>query len=300
MIAGVAIVRNEEDILPVTVRHHLREGFDFVLIADNDSSDGTRQALARLAAHDRRVEWLGDTTGSFRQAEVVTELARDAHRRGARWIVPFDADELWHAHGGIRRVLANRTESALEVAVTNFVQHRTQTVLEPAALLRVDRRIAQPGAAAPELVETGALGYVEMEWPPKWISRAASTLEIGPGNHVVSVEGPRGRLTEVRCLHVPLRARAVLEEKAEHGRRLNEAGFEPSHGWHVRRIARLAQEGRLDEEWAANSHRKGILTTADGRVVPLVVDTTVRDLVRPLIGPPRLPRLFGRSRIAPA
>ena len=93
MIAGVSIVRNEADILELTIRHHLRKGFELLLIADNDSDDGTRDVLRMCAARDPRVHWTRDGTGMFHQAKTVTGLAREAFSRGARWIVPFDADE---------------------------------------------------------------------------------------------------------------------------------------------------------------------------------------------------------------
>ena len=34
---------------------------------------------------------------------------------------------------------------------------------------------------------------------------------------------------------------------------------DPDIGWHSKRFARLEQEGRLDQEWQANSQREGVL-----------------------------------------
>jgi hypothetical protein len=300
MIVGVSVVRNEADILALTIRHHLREGLDLALIADNDSDDGTRVVLRRLAAHDRRIRWFR-ASGEFHQADMATELAQSARELGALWIVPFDADEFWHAPGGLLRAVAGRPEAALEVQVVNYVQRREQHVLEPDSLLRIDRRIAQPlgPPGSPDMVEAEQISLIEMRYPTKWISRAGRELEIGPGNHTVrGTAGPTGAAPAIRCLHVPLRARDLLHQKAAHGRRLDAAGYEPLHGWHVRRIGRLSQQGGLEREWEVNSHQDGVLTAPDGRVVPLVQDATIRRLVAPLLDrrrlrPPRWPRLRG-------
>ena len=147
----------------------------------------------------------------------------------------------------------------------------------------------------PDLIDEASISYLELAYPPKWISRAGARLSIGPGNHTIDgLDGPTASIEQIRCLHVPLRARAVLDRKARHGERLAEAGYPLQHGWHVRRIARLAAEGRLDEEWELNSHLAGVLTAPDGRNVPLERDPTLRELVASLLlDRDRLPRSNG-------
>ena len=129
----------------------------------------------------------------------------------------------------------------------------------------------------PDLIDEASISYLELAYPPKWISRAGARLSIGPGNHTIDgLDGPTASIEQIRCLHVPLRARAVLDWKARHWERLAEAGYPLQHGWHVRRIAHLAAEGRLDEEWELNSHLAGVLTARDGRNVRLERDPTLR------------------------
>ena len=74
---GVAVVRNEVDIVRTNVLYHLSLGLERMLIADNGSTDGTREALAALAV-DRRVEWR-DASGPFDQGD-------HRHRTGPRGI----------------------------------------------------------------------------------------------------------------------------------------------------------------------------------------------------------------------
>ena len=91
-----------------------------------------------------------------------------------------------------------------------------------------------------------------------------------------------GASPEIVCLHAPIRSRAVLDARAEHGRRLIEAGYAPEHGWQNQRWHRLHAEGQLEEEWRANSTEDGHLELGPRRT-PVIFDPRLRDAVRPWI-----------------
>jgi Methyltransferase domain len=114
------------------------------------------------------------------------------------------------------------------------------------------------------------------------VSRASIALEIAQGNHGVSrTHGPIRKTTGIVCLHAPLRAKAALEcQKVEQGRRVEEVTRYLQQAWHIRRWRRLADEGGMDAEWAANSYSDDCLDVG-GVKHPLAFDTTLRDLVSP-------------------
>lgn len=295
-VFGICVVRNEVDIIRLTVLHHLSLGLDKVLVLDNGSTDGTDEVLRELSG-DRRVDWVRDGSG-FDQVALTTKLAREAHRRGADWILPFDADEFWWAKDAdLTGTLANSEVGALKVPVVNFVQSRDRRDLSPDALLTMTRRVARPAGssiACRELIEAGKIGFVEMRYPPKWISRSSETLEILRGNHeVAGVDGPRELGRGIFCLHAPLRSRAILESKAEQGRRLDEAGVPATSAWHMRRWNRLEEEGLLDQEWAANSYHNGYLDVY-GERREVVFDPRLRNVVEPILARLRNPDAVGR------
>jgi hypothetical protein len=283
MLAGISIVRNEEDLVETAIRHHLREGVDLILIADNDSTDATAKILAGLARRDRRIVWSRTGNAGFRQSEATTELARAAMRRGASWILPFDADEFWCAPGGLARELRGCTADAVSVAVLNFIQARQQIRREKAAVLSAVHRCAAPIGDYRKvrfLVEEGTISYVEASYQRKYISRAVPGMTIGPGNHLVNGVGrKRLRSRRLACLHLPLRARDIFVEKAEQAARLLHTGLPSWHGWQSHRFARAVREGRIDEEWAANSELEGCLDAMRGQVA-LTYDPRLRDLLR--------------------
>ena len=290
MIFAVMMVRNERDILPVNLRYHLESGIDHILVADNGSTDGTAEILEDFGATNR--VHVFSRPGPFHQAETTTELAREAFLRGAQWVLPIDADEFWHVPGGrLRNVLDDaRGTGALEVEVVNFVQRREQEALDARGLLTMTRRVPAPiGAAgeAADLVESGRIAFVEISYPPKYVSRACIALQIGQGNHHVSgTDGPITKSGAIVCLHAPLRARDALAiGKVEQGRRIEEVNHYLRQAWHVRRWRRLADEGAIDAEWAANSYRDDCLDVY-GQRHQLTLDTTLRDVVAPYVGRP--------------
>jgi len=140
MLAGISVVRNEADLIGTTIRHHFNEGFDFIFVADNDSTDGTTAILERMAREDKRLR-ISRASGAFHQSEILTSLARDAVWAGASWILPFDADEFWHAAVGIAEILRSVKADLIEVSVVNFVQHRGQIYanLKRSFALNIDR-----------------------------------------------------------------------------------------------------------------------------------------------------------------
>jgi hypothetical protein len=286
------MVLNEADIVGLAVLHNLSLGLDGVIVLDNGSTDGTEKVLRQLAEEDDRVWWTRDDS-LFDQGTITTELAREALRRGADWVLPFDADEFWLARrGDFRSILVDSEAGALSVNPVNFVQARTQHESTPEALLSMTRRVAEPfppGKLCRRLVESHQLGFVQMAYPPKWISRPTEEIRIGRGNHrVFGVKGKRAACVRATCLHAPLRSRALLESKVERSRRLMEAGMNP-FGWHVSHWAYEIGQGGLEREWAANSY-EGEHLHVYGKRYRVVPDFRLRNAVKPLV--PRVSRII--------
>ena len=283
-IVAIMVVRNEADLLPVNVRYHAAQGVSEFRIVDNGSSDATTTRLRELS-RNFRILWTRDH-GPYHQSEIVTGLAREAGRAGADWIVPIDADEFWSAGSRcLAQALEASTAGAIEAKVVNFVQDRGSCDHGDTALLTMTSRVAAPHAFQQwrELMESGRMAFVELEYPPKWLPRASPDLQILAGAHGVDgTVSTRAVSSEIVCLHAPIRSRAVLDARAEHGRRLVEGGYPSHHGWHNQRWYRLQAEGKLEDEWHANSTEDGHLALGQRRT-PVLFDPRLRDAVRPWI-----------------
>ena len=94
---AVSVVKNELDILPSVLDHFFAQGIDRIIVADNLSTDGTREYLRQRANEDSRLIFAEDNCDRHIQSEKITYLSHLAWRSGARWIIPFDGDEFWYA-----------------------------------------------------------------------------------------------------------------------------------------------------------------------------------------------------------
>lgn len=91
-IIGVSMFRDEGDIAAQTIEHMLAQGVDRLIIADNLSTDGTREILESFP----EVTVVEDNDPAYYQSAKMSRLARLAYDEGAEWVVPFDADEFWY------------------------------------------------------------------------------------------------------------------------------------------------------------------------------------------------------------
>lgn len=124
-IVGVAMVKNEEDIVECFVRYHL-SFLDGLVVLDNGSSDGTARILASLRREGLPVYLRYDPQVSYRQAQMTTALVRDAAEEfGADYIVVLDADEFLRAREGGRdvRLSLERALKGVELAYVRWTTY---------------------------------------------------------------------------------------------------------------------------------------------------------------------------------
>jgi hypothetical protein len=106
-LVGVAMVRNEADILEAFVRHNLTV-LDRMLVVDHASMDGTEQILASLVREGLPLVAMRDESQGYPLQAMIVTLARKAFaEEGADFVFPLDCDEF----------VKVRTRAALEEAL---------------------------------------------------------------------------------------------------------------------------------------------------------------------------------------
>lgn len=206
---GISMVKDEADIIEGTLRHMASE-VDRLIVADNGSTDGTREILDRLAG-ELPMDVVDDPDPAYYQSQKMTDLANLAYvdaysryREPAVWVVPFDADEIWwHAAGRIADVLANVAELHPTVNVT-FAELRNhfRTALDVDDPDPFRSMVWRQREAAP-------LGKVAIKWEPGAV--------IHQGNHGAHIPSGRVDLTVLNVGHFPYRSAEQFVRKALNG-----------------------------------------------------------------------------------
>lgn len=202
----MSMVRNEADIIGKTVRH-MAYHCDELIIADNMSTDGTREILERLA-RDLPLEIVTDPDPAYYQSDKMTRLAEHAASLSdddELWIIPFDADEIWNPWDdpkqSIRDFIVEQWQPGWTVLQACLYDYRA-TALDP------------PGDDPTKTMqwctaEPAKLPKVAFRWSPG--------ARIHQGNHGVDLPEDGTRCTLLRVNHFPYRSAEQFVAKALQG-----------------------------------------------------------------------------------
>lgn len=246
-VHAVTTVKDELDVLPYTLEHMLGQ-VDHVTVADNRSTDGTREWLDDLQRSGKYHErlWVQDEPEiGYYQAQRQTRMAAAAAEQGASWVVSWDADELWYSpFGRIADVLSNQPATVSQAALYD----RVPTALDGAEanpLLRMGWRRREPAPL------------------PKVACRPTIAVRIEQGNHAAhfDTETETGLLV---VFHYPYRSSEQMIRKARNGAAAYAATDLPEDvGKHWRDYGRLTDEqiGDVFREhfWSAAPERDDTL-----------------------------------------
>lgn len=132
MIAAVSVVHNEVDIIGCTVRHLLSQGVERIYIANDHSTDGTRDLL--LTIPEVFVWDLEETFEWVKAIAFIKHLSQLAGNDGAEWVIPFDGDEYWCGTRGrtIKEALSTCTAQKVIVPMYQHFDFDHQIVADDA------------------------------------------------------------------------------------------------------------------------------------------------------------------------
>lgn len=233
-IAAVTMVKDEAEIIEYTLAYMASE-VDEIIVADNLSSDETVEVLASLNLPCSLVLTNDDEVGYY-QSRKMTDLAFLAKERGADWVIPFDADEIWRSSdGSIREALSRVVSPVAGFSLYNYFPCPGDDQEARNPFQRIYHRDASPAPL------------------PKVAVRPVPGLVIEQGNHGASINGrkvpdPRSGLRADPPIvgvvrHFPWRSFEQFELKVRNGAAAYQATDLPEEmGSHWRGYGRVLDE----------------------------------------------------------
>lgn len=216
MIAAVSTIRNEGDLIAVTLEHLLAEGVSLIYLADGMSTDDTRSEVRAVQRrHLDQVFLLDDEEKYHYQPMWMNRLARMAAEAGAEWIVPFDADEFWYSPSGTIAEAIDAIPLDVVKLYARMFQHHDWDRKEPVAkplckvayrwsldawIVEGNHEVQMVGQTRSDVLELRELQYRSFEHFCRKVQERNATIdpELGPGTGThhkaldgLSVEGLR-------------------------------------------------------------------------------------------------------------
>lgn len=208
---GVSMMRDEVDVAYHTIRHLAGESLDGIIVADNLSSDGTRAELerarvdlARGTPWERACQLIvveDDEPGYYQSAKMTALAAKAANEHGAKWIVPFDADELWYVRGDRLGIVLGNMGGHVAAVQAPLYNHFPSSI-DPAGtnpFKTIEWRQRVPGA----------LPKVAFRWNPDVV--------ILQGNHAITGASGMVNRNSAELRHFPYRTFDQFCHKAQLG-----------------------------------------------------------------------------------
>ncbi len=212
---GVAMARDEADIIEAFVRHNLSV-LDGLSIIDHGSTDGTGEILASLAKEGLKLTVGHDPSVEFRQSATITQLVRQVFATtDSDYVFLLDADEFLKVPSRARL-----DTSLAELPIGSHAVHAWRNYvpdfargLEGIELLQSSRRTTHQAPVSPKAIVSRHFEY--------------SRTLIAEGNHaVVRAIGAEAdppvrhvRLSAEDCVvaHVPVRSAQQFAAKVAVG-----------------------------------------------------------------------------------
>jgi glycosyltransferase involved in cell wall biosynthesis len=210
------MVRDEDDVIESVIRH-MAKNVDAIVVADNMSTDLTRDILqVTQAVLGIPITILDDTEVGYTQSAKMTRLAGIAREQhNADWIVPFDADEIWYSpQERIADFLEARPANEM-VVPANLYDHVCTGLDDPSVKDPVRRLEWRRDYSAPL---------------PKVACRWRKDMVIGMGNHDVAYRDNVGTSEHRMAIrHFPYRSPEQIVRKVRNGAEAYAATKLPAH-----------------------------------------------------------------------
>ena len=269
-IVATRDVKDEAELIEGTIAHLRAIGVDHIIAFDFSSTDGSFELLqAHRSDENFWVVPLDNMIADEFQtwARALVALVKSTK---ADWAIFLDADEYWiPASGSLKDCAALASADVISLNRFNIALGRDGPMmpneLRPQHyedLLVIAKSVEDYPEGNPDLP------WIWAKAEPKVMARPKRIRGLDHGAHDVfpldATRLRRATADDLFIAHLPFTTRSRFHRKVENIRRtfsVHDAFFGKSLAWHWRRWLKLADQGRLDEEFDRTVLDVGTLST---------------------------------------
>jgi len=275
-------VKDEVDLIEQTIKHLRAIGVDLIIAVDSRSTDGTAEILKSYESKDNFWLFQMDNLGRDDTEEVWLRRNMDIIKRAeADWVILLDADEYWLP-------LSGSLKDCVDLSSYDVISvDRFNVPLQHSGVMLPDELIRSRYKEIFLFVEPIPNFKAQLQQDPRiaWIQGVPNTKVMARANHIagwtvgmhdaIVTDGRqlmRSKAADLIIAHLPFTTFSRFARKVENIRGVfARFDFPGQMGWHWRRWVRLADEGKLREEFEkqvfsqdaiANFHRRRIVCSA--------------------------------------
>ncbi len=249
------LLKDEADIIEANIRTHASLGVDAFAIMDNNSTDGTREILAKLQKEFEII--IIDEVGDYNQAKWMNSLAKVAKEQlKADWVINNDADEFWIPKNG----LSLKENLSFKGSVLT-IQRYNMLLLDKKEFFKSTYYVKNPIFYSKDnQLSSKKISITLIKIAPKTIINPHGLIYLRGGNHkALHIANIRDyfrsgydkikRFRNIEVFHYPIRSYVQFEKNIKNRKRLLESGKKISMGPHYRRWVELYNRGELEDEF---------------------------------------------------
>lgn len=253
------LVKNEADIIEANIRTHAALGVDAFVVMDNDSTDGTREILAKLQNEFELL--IIDEKGQYNQAKWMKRLANIA-KNGlkADWVINNDADEFWLPSND-RNLKENLAFKGSVLTLNRYNMILDEACCREGNFFASTHYVENPVFYTKKAqLHIEKISMVLTKIGPKTIVNPHGLIAIRGGNHkawhiantyeyLFKKYDQIHKFDLINVYHYPFRSFEQFEKNIKNRKILLESKKHVRMGPHYRRWVKLYNEGKLEEEF---------------------------------------------------
>ena len=230
------LAKNEIDVIEENIKFHLKQGIDFIIATDNNSTDGTKEVFKKYQEKGV-LHLIEEPDDDFDQAKFVDRMIKIAKEQyNADWVINADADEFWYSsHNDFKKDIEKLKNYNIAI-IPMF------NIFPEAKSLEDDEKFYHNTRGILSECNTSSFKYTS-----KCMCKTKDYESIAQGNHNAKMHNKRAIVyDDITIFHYGIRTYKQFENKVLKGH-IALQNQEKEVGVHWREFYKAYEEGRLFE-----------------------------------------------------